>query len=91
MTIRGNATYGVTNVLPVSRLFAKEFANYKLIECVHADLHDRNLRVDDTVFFLGPSIKDAGTLPTNFAPGDSSAKGHGILDGIIKKGTEVNH
>src|SRR3954463_15298963 len=44
----------------------------ELIECLPTDLHDRNLRIDDTVFFLGTSIKDAGTQPTNFSPADST-------------------
>lgn len=89
VTTKGKANFGVTNVLPVSRLAAAEFRDYKLIECQPADLHDRNLRIDDTVFFLGTSIKDAGTQPTNFSPADSSLSGHAVLDGIIAKGTVI--
>ena len=74
----------------VSRLAAREFGNYHLIECLPADLHDRNLRIDDTVFFLGTSIKDAGTQPTNFSPADSTAAGHATLDGIMAKGTSIS-
>ena len=82
-------SFGVTNVLPVSRVAAGEFTNYQLIECLPADLHDRNLRVDDTVFFLGTSIKDAGTHPTNFSPADSTIAAHAVLDGIMAKGTVI--
>ncbi len=89
VTTKGKASFGVTNVLPLSRVAAGEFTNYQLIECLPADLHDRNLRVDDTVFFLGTSIKDAGTQPTNFSPADSTPTGHGVLDGIMIKGTMV--
>jgi hypothetical protein len=89
VTTKGKTSFGVTNVLPVSRLAAGEFANYQLIECLPADLHDRNLRIDDRVFFLGTSIKDAGTQPTNFSPGDSTTAGHAVLDGIMGKGTVI--
>jgi hypothetical protein len=90
VTTNGRASYGVTNVLSVSRVAAREFTNYRLIECQPADLHDRNLRIDDTVFFLGTSIKDAGTQPTNFSTADSTAAGHGVLDGIMGKGTAAS-
>ena len=60
VTTRGNAGYGVLNVQNVSRLAAGEFARYELIQCDTSYLHDRNLRIDDLIFFLGPSIKDAG-------------------------------
>jgi hypothetical protein len=89
VTTKGNASFGVINVLSVSGLVAGEFTNYHLIECLPADLHDRNLRIDDTVFLLGPSIKDAGTQPTNFSPADSTAAGHAVLDGIMGRGTVI--
>jgi hypothetical protein len=88
-TTKGKASYGVANVSSVSRLAAVEFANYQLIECMPADLHDRNLRVDDFVFFLGPSAKDAGTQPTNFSPADDSPMGHAVLDAIMARGCVV--
>jgi len=56
-----------------------QFINYRLIECLPTDLHDRNLWIDDAVFFLGTSIKDAETQPTNFSPADSTAVGHAVL------------
>jgi len=51
VTTQGNPDYGVANVGAVSVLAAAEFGNYQLIQCHHADLHDRNIRVDDQVFF----------------------------------------
>jgi len=90
VTTKGKASFGVANVLAVSRVAAGEFTNYQLIECLPADLHDRNLRVDDMVFFLGTSIKNAGSQPTNFSPADSTAGGHAVLDGIMAKGTVIS-
>jgi len=89
VTTQGNATFGVSNVRAVSALAGVEFSDYKLIECHHSDLHDRNLRIDDQVFFLGPSINAAGTHPTNFSPTDSSAAAHAVLDAIIAKGSVI--
>jgi hypothetical protein len=90
VTTIGRTNFGVTNVLSVSNLAAREFVDYQLIECLPGDLHDRNLRVDDTVFFLGTSIKDAGTQPTNFSPADSSPSGHSVLDSIMTNGKVVS-
>jgi hypothetical protein len=90
VTTKGKSSFGVTNVLSLSKLAAGEFTDYQLLECLPADIHDRNLRVDDTVFFLGTSIKDAGTQPTNFSPADSSPTGHSVLDSIMTKGTVVS-
>jgi hypothetical protein len=90
VTTKGNTNFGVTNVLSVSNLAAGEFNDYQLIECLPSDLHDRNLRVDDTVFFLGTSIKDAGTQPTNFSPADSSPSGQCVLDSIMTKGKVIS-
>lgn len=90
VTTKGKTNFGVTNVLSLSKLAAGEFTDFQLLECLPADLHDRNLRVDDTVFFLGTSIKDAGTQPTNFSPADSSPGGHSVLDSIMTKGTVVS-
>lgn len=90
ITTKGKLNFGVTNVLPVSKLAAGEFQNYQLIECLPADLHDRNLRIDGAIFHLGPSIKEAGTSPTNFTPADGSVNAHAILDSIIAKGVSVH-
>jgi hypothetical protein len=89
VTTQGNANFGVNNVRAVSALAAAEFTDYQLIECQHTDLHDRNLRIDDQIFFLGPSINAAGTHPTNFSPTDSSPQAHAILDGMISDGSVI--
>ncbi len=81
--------YGVVAVQSIAQLVAGEFANFQLIECSPSDMHDRNLRVDDTIFHLGPSMADAGHCPTNFNPADSSPAAHKTLDGIITKGSVV--
>jgi hypothetical protein len=89
VTTKGNQNYGVISVLAVSRLAAQEFVNYQLIECDPSSMHDRNLRIDDMIFFLGTSVKDAGRYPTNFSPGDNTSNGHSILDKILTKGMTV--
>lgn len=60
---------------PVARLAAREFADFQLIEVSPADIHDRNLIVDDQLFALGPGVDQAGTALTNFGPGDNSSIG----------------
>jgi hypothetical protein len=89
VTTKGNTNYGVVNVLAVSRLAAQEFSNYQLRECSPSDMHDRNLRIDDMIFFLGASVKEAGSYPMNFSPSDSTPHGHQVLDGILAKGVVV--
>jgi hypothetical protein len=89
VTTQGGADYGVTNVRAVSALAAVEFDNYQLVQCHHSDLHDRNIRIDDQIFFLGPNINAAGTHPTNFSPTDSSPAAQTILDAIMAKGTVI--
>lgn len=80
---------GVVAVQALSALAAKEFDSFSLVECSPAEMHDRNLRVDNQVFHLGPSANGAGKYPTNFNPADSTASGHKILDDLIAKGTKV--
>jgi hypothetical protein len=89
VTTKGKPNFGVTNVLAVSRLAAGEFTDYQLIQCDAADMHDRNLRIDDLIFFLGPSVKDAGDHPTNFSVTDGSPSAHAVLDSVLTKGTIV--
>ena len=89
VTTHGNVDYGVINVAAVSKLAEQEFTDYQLIESQSNDLHDRNLRIDDNIFHLGPSLSDAGQRPTNFTPADNSAAAHTILDGLITNGTIV--
>lgn len=89
ITTRGNTHFGVVGVQSLARLAAQEFSSFSLVECTPSDLHDRNLRVDDTVFHLGPSTNAAGRYPTNFNPGDSTPNGHQVLDQIVAAGRVV--
>ncbi len=89
VTTRGDTKYGVSAVRAIAQLAAQEFRSLQVVECKPADMHDRNLRVDHTVFHLGPSANAAGRYPTNFNPADSSANGHQILDDLIASGTVV--
>lgn len=78
--------YGVEGVLPISNLAKQEFADYQLIQVEPNDMHDRNLRVDDQVFTLGPGTARAGMALTNFGPADSSPKAHSEFDQLIANG-----
>ena len=90
VTTAGNAEYGVACVAAVSNLFRQQFVDYQLIEVAHTDLHDRNLRVDDQIFSLGPGVDRAGMALTNFGPSDSSAEAHNEFDRIIAGGRVVS-
>jgi hypothetical protein len=89
VTTHGNSNYGIVNVSSVSNLAAQEFTDFQLIECNPTELHDRNLRIDDDIFHLGPSMTQAGNKPTNFVPADSTPQAHKILDTILFKGRVV--
>jgi hypothetical protein len=89
ITTAGNAQFGIASVQTLARVAAQEFASFHLIQSTPADLHDRNLRVDDQVFCLGTSTNSAGKHPTNFTPGDSTPHAHEVLDQIIATGTVV--
>jgi hypothetical protein len=89
VTTSGNAQFGVTSVQALAKAAAQEFASFQLIQTTPADLHDRNLRVDDQVFSVGTSTNSAGKHPTNFTPGDSTPHGHQVLDQIIASGIAV--
>jgi len=60
ITTKGNKYYGVNGVAVVSDLIRKEYSDYKLIEVTPDVLHDRNLRIDDNIFSLGPGAEGAG-------------------------------
>ena len=89
VTTAGNARYGVASVSAVSRLAGQEFSDFQLIEVAPADLHDRNLRVDDKMFSLGSGVDRAGISLTNFGPSDSSDEAHREFDRIIAGGRVV--
>lgn len=90
VTTAGNKQYGVTAVAAVSNLARQQFADYRLIQVAPTDLHDRNLRVDDLIFSLGPGVDRAGMALTNFGPSDSSLGTHNEFDRIIAGGRVVS-
>ncbi len=90
VTTAGNANYGVKSIDAVSKKACGEFSNYQLIQVTQHDIHDRNLRADDQVFSLGPSVVDAGAQPTNFGPVTNTIDAIRILDGIIANGSIVH-
>ncbi|MFK5948056.1 MAG: hypothetical protein QM500_04695, partial [Methylococcales bacterium] len=90
ITTAGKNDFGVKGVLSVSELARNEFQNYQLIEVSHKDIHDRNLRVDDSVFTLGPGLDRAGMCLTNFGPSDSSITALKHLDEIIGNGNVIH-
>jgi hypothetical protein len=90
VTTAGNSQYGVASVTAVSNLARQQFSNYQLIEVAPTDLHDRNLRVDDQIFSLGPGVDRAGIALTNFGPSDSSLEAHNEFDRIIASGRIVS-
>jgi hypothetical protein len=89
VTTAGNTSYGVAAVTAVSRLACQEFHDFKLIEVNSRDVHDRNLRVDDRIFQLGPGVDRAGFALTNFGPAESSEGAHRAFDQIIGRGRDV--
>lgn len=90
VTTTGNSTYGFKGVEDISNLVRQEYSNYQLIEIDPKLMHDRNLRLDEMIFTLGPGIDRAGVAVTNYGPTDSSDTAHLALDQIIKDGT-VKH
>ena len=89
VTTVGDARYGVAGVVAVSNLAQQQFVDYQLIEVAPTDLHDRNLRVDDQIFTLGPGVDRAGMALTNFGPSDCSSEAHNEFDQIIAGGRVV--
>ncbi len=90
MTTAGNSSYGFKGVEDISNLVRQEYSNYKLIEVDPKLMHDRNLRIDNMIFTLGPGVDRAGVAVTNFGPSDSSHTAHLAIDQIIQNGT-VQH
>lgn len=90
VTTQGNSNFGVRNVDTLAMKAAGEFDDFQLIQVLPADLHDRNLRIDDQCYYLGPSVKDAGKSPANFGPGTSTPSSNAVLDDLISNGTIVH-
>lgn len=80
----------VNAVSAVSNLAKQEFSNYKLVEVDPSVMHDRNLRVDNKIFTLGPGVDKAGIALTNFGLSDSSPTAHKNLDNIVQGGKIVH-
>jgi hypothetical protein len=78
-------TAGVREVSAHSGLFRREWKNYQLLELAPSQFHDRNLRVDEQVFTLGPGVDRVGVTLTNFGPADSSAAAHVALDALLAR------
>ena len=60
VTTAGNSSYGFKGVEDISNLVRQEYLDYRLIEVDPKLMHDRNLRIDDKIFTLGPGIDRAG-------------------------------
>ena len=90
VTTLGTKRHGVTGVKEISDLARQEFNNYQLIQVSPDIMHDRNLRIDDNIFTLGPGVDRAGVALTNFGPSDSSQAAHHQFDSIITNGTVIH-
>ena len=91
VTTKGKVgAFGVEDVIGQSKLAAAEFRSLTLYELSQSHFHDRNIRVDDLIFTLGPSLEHAGAHPLNFAKVDSSPAGHKVLDDLIGDATLIN-
>lgn len=81
---------GITSVEAVSKLAAAEFSDYRLLRLGPSSFHDRNLRVDQKVFTLGPGVDRAGLSLTNFGPADSSPAAVEALEKLLRGGDVVH-
>ncbi len=90
ITTQGNSTFGIGNVNTLAIKAAAEFIDFQLIQVLPVDLHDRNLRIDNQCYYLGPSVKDAGKSPANFGPGTSTQSSNAVLDDLITNGIIVH-
>jgi hypothetical protein len=75
-------------IVAISELLARERpSSYRL--CTVTSIHDRYARIDDTVYHLGGSLKDAATNdPYTITTSTSDATIHKALDDMIADGTE---
>ncbi len=90
VTTAGKAQYGVAAVSAISNLARQQFSDFQLIEVAPSEVHDRNLRVDDQIFSLGPGVDRVGMALTNFGPSDSSEAAQKEFDRIIAGGNVVS-
>lgn len=92
VTTRGTGDYGVVHLEPVARLAKAELQSFQLVEVDPKNMHDRKLRIDDQIFVIGSGITLGAKHPEHaneFAPADSSPKGHAELDALIRSGTLI--
>jgi hypothetical protein len=75
-------------ILAVSELLAAERpTSYRFL--VAAGIHDRHLRIDDQIFHLGGSVKDAGrSAAYTIAKLDNTTSNHAALDALISSAEE---
>lgn len=90
VTTAGSSNYGVKAVSAISQLASKEFPDFQLIEVIPSQVHDRNLRIDNQIFSLGPGVAQAGMALTNFGPSDNSPAAQDAFDQIIAGGRIVH-
>lgn len=81
---------GTKAVHALSELVRVEFADYQLVQTDAAHFHDRNLRVDNQIFSLGPGVDRAGMSLTNFGPAENSVQANAQLDRVMNLGTVVH-
>ena len=81
---------GVKAVAAVSELVAAEFADYRLLRLGPEHFHDRNLRVDNAIFSLGPGVDRAGLALTNFGPAEDTEAAHAAFDKLIDAAENVH-
>lgn len=90
VTTAGSGDYGVHSIMAVSLLACQEFSDYQLVEVEASKMHDRNLRIDNQIFSLGPGVGRAGMVLTNFGPSDNSSAAHRAFDKIVADGNIVH-
>jgi hypothetical protein len=79
---RRDRIVAVSELLAIERRDAYEFR-------VVAGLHDRHLRIDDGIYHLGGSVRDAGRRdPYTISNLDPTAANHNSLDALIACGVE---
>ena len=87
-TTNSSAARRRSRILAVSELLAAERpTSYRFL--VAATIHDRHIRLDDTILHLGGSVKDAGrTADYTIGKLDGTAANQAALDAIISTADE---
>ena len=83
-----NKTIRRDRIVSISELLAFQFPDGYQFR-VSSELHDRHIRVDDTILHLGGSAKDAGrSAYFTISKLDPIQSTHAFLDGIIARASE---